>query len=150
MKRALALLLTVAAAACASSRQQTKKEDRVLPDVELVQLVGAQPVQMTGPFDVRYAVDVTNPSSQPITLRRIEVRQIGSGAYQLVRNMPVLVNETIEPGGNAQVAFWLHAYVYVLPGSVGSNEPVNIRVITYFESPTGPFQKIMQTILGQF
>jgi hypothetical protein len=150
MRHGLSAVFAIALAACASGSSQTERQARVMPDVQLAEVVGSQDTQMSGPFDVRYAVQVTNPAAQPITLRRIDVRQIGGGAYRLVRNLPVVVNTTIAPGETAQVAFWLHAYTTVMPGEMGSNEPVSLRVITFFESPTGSFQKITQALLGQF
>jgi hypothetical protein len=145
MKQALGLLLLLAAAGCA-----TGSKNQPVPEIEFVQLVGTSDVQTIGPFDVKYGMRVRNPSAQPITLRRIEVRQIGAGTYQLVRNVPVLVRETIEPGGAVEVSFWQHAFSRVLPGSFGSSEPVTLRVIAFFDSPGGNFQRIKQVVLGQF
>ncbi len=115
-----------------------------------MQLVGTSEVQAVGPFDVKYGMRITNPSTQPITLRRIELRQIGTGTYMLTRNAPILRQDTIEPGGSIEVSFWQHAYSRVLPGSFGSSEPVTLRVVTFFASPHGSFQQIKQVVLGQF
>jgi hypothetical protein len=150
MRHCLSAVLAIALAACASSSSQTGRQERVMPDVQLSELVGTQAMQMGGPFDIRYAVQVTNPAAEPITLRRIDVSSVGGGAYRLVRNLPVVVNTTIAPGETAQVAFWLHAYVTVMSGQMGSNEPVSLRVITFYDSPTGAFLKVTHTMLGQF
>jgi hypothetical protein len=147
MKQALALLL-VLAAGCATGSKSGAAQPR--PEIEFVQLVGTNEVQSTGPFDVKYGVRVKNPSAQPITLRRIELRQIGTGTYQLVRNTPVMLKETVGPGDSVEVSFWQHAYARVLPGNLGSSEPVTMRVLAFFESPHGSFQEIKQVILGQF
>ncbi len=149
MKQALALLLALAAAGCATGSKNLAAE-QARPEIDFVQLVGTADIQLTGPFDVKYGMRVTNPSAQPITLRRIEVRQIGTGTYHLVRNTPVLMKEMIEPGGSVEVSFWQHAYSLVRPGSFGSSEPVTLRVLVFFESPGGNFQQIKQVMLGQF
>jgi hypothetical protein len=147
MKQALTLLLVLAAGCATGSKDGAAQPP---PELEFVQLVGTNEVQSAGPFDVKYGVRVRNPSTQPITLRRIELRQIGTGTYQLVRNSPVLLQETIGPGGSVEVSFWQHAYARVLPGNFGSSEPVTLRVVAFFESPHGSFQRIKQVVLGQF
>ena len=150
MKQALTVLMALALAACASAPKDAAPAQRA-PEIEFVQLVGASDVQATGPFDVKYGMRVTNPSTQPITLRRVELRQIGSGTYVLARNnTPVLLKELIEPGGSIEISFWQHAFQRVLPGSFGASEPVSLRVISFFDTPTGHSQAIKQVVLGQF
>lgn len=152
MKHALTILMAVALAACATSTPQSENpKQQPVPQVEFVQLVGPSDVQATGPFDVKYGMRITNPSNVPVTLRRVEVRQIGTGTYVLTRNnTPVLLKELIEPGGSVEIAFWQHAFQRVLPGSFGASEPVTMRVVSFFDTPTGHTQSIRQVVLGQF
>lgn len=150
MKHIFAVVLAVALAGCASAPKSDNPQQRV-PEVEFAQLVGPSDVQATGPFDVKFGMRVTNPSTQPITLRRVELRQIGSGTYVLARNNnPVVLKEIIEPGGSIEISFWQHAIQRVLPGSFGASEPVSLRVVSFFDTPTGHTQSIKQVVLGQF
>jgi len=153
MKRAAITLLALAALACSSS-DNNAKNNRVR--LSLDQLVGASPVQSTGRFDVQYALSVENPTGETVTLKTIELNQIGTGAYQIRRD-PASGNgeryrfdEKIAPGQTGQVAFWVHAFQRILPGSFGASEPVTLRAVIYFEAPSGAFHQVIQKVLPQF
>ena len=153
MKRAtVAILAAVLALSCASA-DKNAKNDRV--KLELAQLVGASPVQSVGRFDVQFGLQVENPSKEAVTLKSIELTQIGSGSYQIRRDPATgsdryTFNQTIGAGQTAAVSFWVHALQRVLPGTFGASEPVTLRAIVYFDSPSGQFHQVVQKVLGQF
>ena len=152
MKRAIVAILAAAVVSCATD--QNAKNDRV--KLQLEQLVGASPVQSVGRFDVQFGLQVENPSKEPVTLKSVELTQIGTGSYQIRRQGATgagdhyTFNQTIAPGQTAQVSFWVHAYQTVLPGSFGASEPVTLRALVYFESPSGQFHQVVQKVLSQF
>jgi hypothetical protein len=148
MRRTALLLAVLAAFACASTNN---KKDRVALDLE--QIVGASTVQAVGRFDVRLGLGIRNDSTEPVTLKHITLTQIGTGSYQITTNAAgegYRFNETIAPGATGSVEFWVHAYQRTLPGTFASTEPVAIRTVAYFESPSGPFHQVIQKTLGQF
>ena len=149
-KYAALLLLSLIALSCASGGAN---KDRV--KLELVQLTGPSDVQPTGRFDAQFGVGVENPTTETVTLRRIELQQISTGSYQIRRdpisgNEAYTFNQAIAPGQTGNVAFWVHAFQRVLPGSFGASEPVTIRAVVYFESPSGGFHQVVQKTLQQF
>lgn len=148
MKRAAVVLAALAAFSCASDNNP--KNERVKLDLE--QLVGASQVQSVGRFDVQFGLAVQNPSNEAVTLKSIELTQIGTGSYQIRRDPGDRhsFNQTIAPGQTAAVSFWVHAYQRVLPGTFGASEPVTLRAIVYFDSPSGQFHQVVQKVLGQF
>jgi hypothetical protein len=152
MKRAALVLLAFAALSCASDNN--KKADRV--HLELQQIQGASAVQSTGRFDVQFGLAVENPTNEMVTLKSVELTQIGTGSYQIRRD-PASGNgdrypfdAKIAPGQTGEVTFWVHAYQRTLPGSFGASEPVTIRAMVYFDSPSGAFHQVVQKVLGQF
>src|SRR5439155_889693 len=109
MKRAtVAILAALLALSCASS-DRNSKNDRV--KLELDQPQGASPVQSVGRFDVQFGLQVDNPSKEAVTLRSIELSQIGSGSYQIRRDPAsgssdrYTFNEAIAPGQSKAVTF---------------------------------------------
>jgi|SRR5438105_4312689 len=147
MKRLPFILILILAAACASSKDGKKKPD---PPIEIDQLVG--PAQLSypyGPIEVQYQVVVQNPSAEPITLIRIDVSTLNpaGGAYALRRDF-YNVRKTIAPNATDGVTFWAKAFAY--GRGPRDTEPITIRAIAYFESPSGNFQKVFIRELSQY
>ena len=141
----LALLLC----ACASSSPTSDTDKKIT--TEIVQLTGPSDVGARGEFDVQYGVRVENHASEPVLLRRIEVRQVGTGAYVLTRqNEAVNVSREIAVGTAQELGFWMHAYARVLPGTFGSSEPVSVRASFYFEAKSGNFRTVVHKTFSQF
>jgi hypothetical protein len=147
MKRA-ALLLAVLGLACASGGAKPKEAAHI----EIRQLVGPSPVQSLAQFDVQFAVDVENLSSEPFTIKQVDVRQIGSGTYSLTNsNQPAHFDQLVAPGESATVTFWMHARPTVMPGDYGATEPVTVRAVVYFRSEkSGQFRQVTHRTLPQF
>ena len=152
MKCAALILAALTVLSCASN---DAKNNRV--KMELEQLTGASSVQPTGRFDVQFGLQVENPTNEAVTLKSVEMSQIGSGSYQIRQPGPTggtpdhyNFSETIAPGQTKSVSFWVHAYQRVLPGSFGASEPVTVRALVYFDSPSGQFHQVVQKTIGQF
>lgn len=144
MKRFLALA-AILAAGCASGGNTRRV------NIDLLQLVGPTALQPIGNFDVQYGVAVENTLNEPVTIRRVEIRQIGTGSYVLARPIDSFpFTKTIPPGATDGVSLWMHAYAVVRAGDFGASEPVSLRVIVFFESPSGSFQQVVHKVLGQF
>ena len=154
MKRAAITLLAFAAFSCASSDNNAKNNRMKL---ELEQIVGASPVQSTGRFDVRYALNVENPTQETVTLKAVEVSQIGTGSYVIRRdpgagntNGRYTFDQKVAPGQSGQVTFWVHAFQLTRPGDFGASEPVTLRAGVFFDAPSGSFRQVIQKVLSQF
>lgn len=96
---------------------------------------------MTGAISVQYRVDVENRARTPITIKRIDVVSLGSGAYNL-RSTSVPFTESLNPGESRPVQLWAPAYIDD-PTILGANGPVTIRLTLYYDTPAGTFQSIV-------
>ena len=88
---------------CASAAPDSKKAALDEPQILIRQLsnVAEAARHMTGNISVQYRVDVENRARFPITLKRIDVVTIGSGAYNL---RPTSVQGAVESRRNAGCA----------------------------------------------
>ena len=106
MKHAFALfaLFTFVLAGCAS-----QQDSGPAVTVHLAPLDTASDLfYFPGPIGLRYAVAVSNPTNAPITLRRLEINTVGTGAYYL-RSGSTPMNVKIGANGNAtfsNVVIW--------------------------------------------
>jgi hypothetical protein len=138
--RTLLISLSLVLAACSTSRPSA---NITRPTVEIVQTSGVPPAarHMTGAIGVRYAIRVSNPAEEPITLRQISAQSIGIGAYSLApSSLPFDV--TVAPNGSQDVEFWANAFVSQVT-TVGANGPVTLRLNLVFETPLGKFEEIV-------
>lgn len=147
MKNALLLLLSaIVVAGCASSNAAKIPE----PTVEIEQVVGPAELNYPyGPFEVKYNLGVQNNATFPITLIRVDVATTGpaGGAYSLRREF-YNFKEEIPPKSARIIPFWAHAYGW--GRNLRETEPVSLRAIVYFNSPSGMFQKVFMRELSQF
>ena len=143
---AIALLLaSIVMMACASG----SKVNVIRPEVELVQLVGPGDVAMgAGPMQLQFGIRVANRASEPITLKRVELSSVGTGAYILRREFHPF-DKVVRPEQYEDVTFWQRGYVFGRRFDP-SKEPVTVRAILYFESPDGAFTQIVQRNLDQW
>jgi hypothetical protein len=153
MKRAIVLLVAaLLLLSCGSSKPAAP--ERVHMDI--VQLNGLAPSQPPGPFDVQLGIEVQNLSNEPVTIKRVEMAQIGAGAYSLQSgvagvgaNRPYLFNMLVAPGTSETATFWVHAYAIGVRGSMSENAPVTMRATVYFDAKSGGFHEIKQQIIDQ-
>jgi hypothetical protein len=144
--------LTIAAlllfAACASSND---KVNIAKPELELVQLVAPANVgYATGPTQIQFGLRAHNNAAEPITIRRIDIQSVGTGAYELRRDS-FRFDRTIQPNESGDVTFWAHAFAYATDRSgTPWSEPVTVRAVIRFDSPAGPFQQIVTRYITEF
>lgn len=149
MKRLPFAVLLLLAIACASSKSSGNKTPKPDPPIDIEQLVGPSDLGYPyGPIEVQYQVVVQNPTSQPITLIRVDVSTLSGGGGYSLRRDSYNVRKTIAPNATDGVTFWAKAFSF--GRNLRDTEPITIRVIAYFESPAGNFQKIFVRELPQY
>lgn len=127
------LLLVVA---CASSSTDLRSHD---VEVQVEQLPDAGfAVEDRGAVSIAYQMTVKNRSSDPITLRRIEMRTSGNSPYTL-RDTPAELNETIAPGAEATVPFTM--WSYPREQRSGARKIVSVNGTAHFETASGTLRK---------
>lgn len=147
MRRA-AIALALLALACASSQPADGNQ----LDIELVQVYGPSDlgiVRGSSAMQIEYAVRIANRSAQPVTLRRISLQSVGSGAYQL-RPEEQSYTVMIPPDTSESVRLTARGYFSGTASGDASREPVTLRAILYFEAAAGPFRRIITQNIGQF
>jgi hypothetical protein len=143
MKHAVLILLLLAG--CASGAQ----DDANAPNVELhlAQYESAPNAYLYGGLvNVRYELSVANHTKEPITLTRIEIRTIGSGAYT-IRPTSTRINADLAPGQGKTIpiSIWGSAR----GGNLASLEPVTLRATAYMKGPSGAFVRLFTEYLRQ-
>jgi hypothetical protein len=149
MKRALSILaLTILAAACGSSGSTGTAGSPAL-DIHLAQTGSSNDVfYIRGPISLQYQLEVTNPTADNYTLRRLDLQTIGQGAYYL-HTGSVPMNETVR--GNGTTAIRVAAWGTARGGRLTVNEPVTLRITAQFDDGRGhTFQRIATENLSQF
>jgi hypothetical protein len=144
MRRAAVLAATlVLAISCSSSRSSAKL---IEPDF-VVRQKGTIPFvarHVTGPIPVNFEVDIINKSDEELVLQQLRLETIGQGAYVLPQSTRPF-DRKIKPNHVETVELVLNASAQ--DTIQGSNGPVTIRGVAYFNSPYGKFQKtFMQQI----
>src|SRR5689334_19943036 len=86
--------------------------------------LGSDILYFPGPMSLRFAVAVTNPTNEPVTMTALSLQNVGPGAFSL-RSGSVPVNRTIPPGQTA--AFTVAAWGYSRGGYLRAEEPVTLR-----------------------
>lgn len=112
------------------------------PELEVEQLPPSEfDVQQRGATSVAYRMTVRNRSTEPIRLRRVEMKAVGRSPYLLV-NEPVTLDQTIEAGQESVVAFsmWAHPR----EGRSAAAKRVWLRGTAHFEAGTRTFQKVFE------
>jgi hypothetical protein len=129
---------------CASAGDSPGGNAKILePDLELVQLVGPEEQNWpAGDIEVQYGLQIVNRSSEPITLRHVEVETLGVGGPYRVRRRRYFMNVEITPAAKRDVTFWAQATAEGDSMANDANMPVTVRGIAFFESPAGNFRKV--------
>jgi hypothetical protein len=104
-------------------------------DIHLQQASGVPDMfYFRGPINLQYRLSIANPTGTPLTLRRLDLRTIGPGAYS-IRTGSTPIRQTIAPNGTTTVV--LSAWGQATGGYLRSEEPVNVRGVAYFDTPDG-------------
>jgi hypothetical protein len=97
---------------------------------------------VTGGIPVSFRLSVTNRASIPITLKRVEVTNVGEAGGYTVPQSRLPFNVTLAPGANDEVTFTVAA-VNTGMNVTGANEPVTIRVTSVYDTAEGALQNIV-------
>jgi hypothetical protein len=154
MRKQLIALSLVLVGACASGGTSATSNNRTAanatspaPEVQIMQVGGVPPAarHVTGGVSVQYAVEIANPSSEAITLKRIGVQSVSDGAYTVRHSQPF--DKLIPASERHVVEFFAPAYA---SGNsvVGANGPVTVRVTAEFEGPRGGFQHVVTQVVN--
>jgi hypothetical protein len=141
-------LISLTFASCASSKQPASKIPE--PQIGIEQVVGpAELGYPYGPIEIKYNLAVQNNAAEPITLIRVDLQSSNpiGGAYSLRRDFHN-VHQTIPPNSIGIVSFWARAFSW--GRGPRETEPVSVRGVAYFESPSGTTQKVFIRELSQY
>jgi len=133
-----ALLFAVLLAGCASA----PAEDPNAPNIAL-HLAPYQDAlndyRFSRPVNIQFALSMTNTTKPPVTLDRIEIRTVGSGAYT-IRPTTTSINANLAPGESKSMPITI--WGYARGGQMSSTEPVTLRGTAYLRGPSGAFLRV--------
>ena len=148
MRRTLILVLSLAIAGgvlvgCGSSSGGSAATAKLTkPEIQIVQTseVPSAARHVSGNLPIQFRVRVTNKAGEAITLKRIALRSLGQGAYN-VAGYSQAFNVAIEPDQFQEVEFYVPANIDIV-SLQGANGPVTLRGTYYFDSSAGKFEEI--------
>lgn len=165
MKQLIALTACALLAGCGSSGVSTtetkpaantatkaavKAPPMLQPRVDLVQLVGPQELNFeNGEIEMKYALRVTNPGAHAITLRQIQISTVGMDGSYIVPHSSYFFRESVAAGTERSIVFHAKAVSGADRYRIDAESPVSVRIISYFEAPTGNFRKSFIKNLSQ-
>ena len=130
MKRTVFLTFAILLVAVSSMAAST-------PAIQAHLVQTTQPNDMVyfrGPISIEYQLTITNPTSQPLTLSRLNLSTAGAGSYQL-RTGDAIVKTVVPANGSATLN--LAAWGYARGGFVRSSEPVEMHGQLWLAPPNG-------------
>jgi hypothetical protein len=143
---AAVLSLGLLAFGCASGGA-VRNSSGPAPEVSIAQAFsGNELLIFRGPVPLTYVVHIKNPLSVPVTLKRVELRTTGSGAYR-VNAEAMALNKTIPAGG--EETFELSTWGRSRGGFLSRSEPVTLVGTAIFDTPQGQVAKIFTEYLPQ-
>jgi hypothetical protein len=148
--RSLVISLAFLTFAAGCSTSSSKKPSIPEPNVAIEQLIGPRDLTYPeAPIEVQYAITIENRADIPLTLIRLDIRTVNplGGAYVLQQNL-YNFHQVIPPKSAHTVTFWAKAYSF--GRGPRENEPVTVRGIVYFDSPSGATQKVFVRELSQY
>ena len=128
---------------CASAAPQQKSAPLNEPEIHVSQLSNISDAarHITGGISVQYRVDVANRAKEAITIKRIDIVSLGSGAYTL-RPTSNPFDARLNPGEATALQFWAPAVIDD-PTIIGANGPVTLRLTVQYDTPAGTTQSIV-------
>jgi hypothetical protein len=145
----LAAILLLATA-CSSSSSGGPTAKIIPPTLDILQIVGPPELGYPeGPMEVKYEFRITNNSSEPITLQKVQVSTSNpsGGAYRITRR-EYFMKQTIAPNSTASTEVWVRAYGF--GRSMRENEPVTLKGVASFSTPVGSHSQFFIKELGQY
>jgi hypothetical protein len=96
--------------------------------------------------NIQYRLSVTNPTSEPVTLRSLQLQTIGPGAYSLrATSTPMKMQLGPNETKSMTISVWGRAH----GGFLTSGAPVTIHGTGYFNAPSGAFVKMFNENIMQ-
>jgi hypothetical protein len=140
MKTAVSLLAVglVLLAGCGSSNLASNSGPNVTLRLEQVN-TPPDVFYFSGPVSIQYRVTINNPTDQSLTLSRLELETLGPGAYS-VHTSATPMNLKVAP--NATTSYMISVWGRARGGYLTAGEPVTMRVIAYFQGPSGSFVRM--------
>src|SRR5467141_3907940 len=146
MKRAYAFLAAVLLlAGCASSADEDPNAPKITMHLEQVE-TGVNTFTFAGPVTVQFVLTATNTTKDPVTLTRLEIRTVSSGAYSI---SPISTNLNVQLAPGQSQQSMISVWGYARGGRLYSEEPVTIRGTAYLTGPTGAFVRLFTEYIAQ-
>ena len=124
-------------AACAS----TPKDEGPPIGIDLALANGATNIlYFAGPVNLQFEATLTNPTDMPVTLRRLDLRTVGGGSF-FMRAVGTPFHVEVPPHGSKTVM--MSAWGNSRGGMLAEDEPIQLQGTAYFDSPKGPFVRLM-------
>ncbi len=139
----LAVLLLLAG--CASSADEDPNAPKISMHLEQVE-TGVNSFTFNGPVTVQFVLTASNTTSDPVTLNRIEIRTVSTGAYA-ISPVTTNLNVPLAPGQTQQSM--ISVWGYARGGRLSSEEPVTVRGTAYLTGPKGAFVKLFTEYIAQ-
>jgi len=138
----LIVALLLVAAACASN----PRDEGPPIGVELALLdAPANILYFPGPVNLRFELTLTNPTDQPVTLQRLDLRSIGSASLFLrATGTPFHVEVKPHASTSVTTSVWANSR----GGMLAQDEPISLQATAYFDSPKGPFVRLVAANLS--
>jgi len=97
-----------------------------------------------GTVPLQFAVRVTNPTQEPVSMQSLDLATVGPGAFR-IRSGAVPVNRTIPPGGTTDLT--VQTWGWASGGFFRAEEPVTIRANGTFRSGGHSFIKMTNEVI---
>ncbi|HUF17954.1 MAG TPA: hypothetical protein VMS12_07915 [Thermoanaerobaculia bacterium] len=137
------LICTLIVAGCGSSSQNSAG---LIPPLINIRHVGGVPPMSSGTtVPIYFEIDVTNQSSESITIDRAQLASSSGGSYD-ISSRDEFFNTEVPPGETRTVNVAATARVFSVRTS--SVEPITIRATVHFDSLAGRFRRIVIQQLG--
>ncbi|MDP9359902.1 MAG: hypothetical protein M3P29_00465 [Acidobacteriota bacterium] len=146
MRRHYALLAVLLLAGCASSADDDPNAPKVTVHLEQLDTGGGNNFFFAGAVNLQYALSVTNTTKDLVTLSRLEVRTISTGAYSI---SPTSTNLNLQVGPGQSMTTAIAIWGYARGGNLSSGEPVTLRGTAYFSGPSGAFVRLFTEYITQ-
>ena len=143
----LAILLLTAA--CSSTANKAEQAKLPPPGIEVTEVIGPPELNYpVGRIDVKYDFVIQNNASVPITLRGVHLETVnpGIGDY-FVPPQEWRAHNTVASHATETAEVWAHGRAY--GRGAREDELVTLRVVAYFDTPDGPFNKSFMVVVGK-
>lgn len=143
--------LLTAAAACLTVLACASNDVKIIPpELQFVQLSGPADQNYTpGDIEVQYGIRIANRSSEPITLRHIQVQSVGLGGPYRLQPATYYFRREVKAEQFEDVTFWAKAVATGDAFAPDANAPITIRATAFFEAPSGGFRRVFTKVLEQ-